>query len=62
MPEEKKEKIRTPRNAESILAGALKLDLAAKVELIKELKKAIQDEVDEKVESANNASAISKGL
>lgn len=42
---------RTPKNAESILKGALKLSLSDQVALIKELRRS----VDEKIQAANIA-------
>lgn len=62
MTEEKTRKPRTPRNAENILKGALSLTLAEKVDLVKELKAAIQLEVDAASKAAADAAATVNGL
>lgn len=63
MTEEIKEKkTRTPRNYENILKGALTLTLAEKVNLVKELKVAIQSEVDTASKAAADAAATVNGL
>jgi hypothetical protein len=53
-------KTRTPRNAESILAGLLKLPLAEKVKLQKSLTENINQEVADMQKAANDAQALLK--
>lgn len=55
-------KTRTPRNAESILSGALKLPLAERVNLVQELKKSIANEVAEAEKLAEESKKIANGL
>lgn len=58
----KEKKQRTPRNADSILQGALGLTLTEKVELVKKLKADIAAEVDGREALAKQAKEISNGL
>lgn len=58
----KEKKTRTPRNYENILKGAMSLTLAEKVNLVKELKVAIQAEVDTASKAAADAAATVNGL
>ena len=53
-------KTRTPRNADSILAGLLKLPLAEKVKLQKSLTENINAEVKKMQDDANAAQALLK--
>lgn len=55
-------KTRTPRNADSILHGTLKLELHERVDLVRELKKSIEEEVKSHQEIAKKAAEISQGL
>lgn len=58
----KEKKTRTPRNYENILKGALTLTLADKVNLVKELKTSIQQEVDTAAFVAKEANDLVNGL
>lgn len=51
-------KVRTPRNADSIISGALKLPLAERVALFKALDKSINDEVKSLQAAADAASKL----
>jgi hypothetical protein len=63
MTEIKKEKkVRTPRTADSITAGALSLSLSEKVELVKKLKTAIAAEVSVAQVLAKQATELVNGL
>lgn len=53
---------RTPKNFDSINAGALKLSLQDKVSLVKSLKESIESEVAEKQQQAEYAKSIIDGL
>lgn len=53
-------KTRTPRNAESILAGAIKLPLADRVALLKALQADIQKEVNDLQAAAEEAAKLVK--
>jgi len=53
-------KTRTPRNADSILAGLLKLPLTEKVKLQKSLTENINKEVADMQKAANDAQALLK--
>jgi len=53
-------KTRTPRNAESILAGAIKLPLADRVALLKALEADIQKEVNDLQAAAEEAAKLVK--
>lgn len=60
---EKNEKqTRTPRQYESILAGALALTMADKVALIKELKASVQAENEDKQAAAKASENLLKDL
>lgn len=58
MKDEATKKVRTPRNVDSILAGALKLELAERVDLVKRLQKSISDEVAKLQEIAKAATDL----
>ena len=60
MKDEATKKVRTPRNVDSILAGAIKLPLAEKVELLKQLQKSITDEVTKLQDAAKAAAELVK--
>ena len=60
MKEEATKKVRTPRNVDSILVGAIKLPLAEKVELLKQLQKSITDEVTKLQDAAKAAAELVK--
>ena len=63
MSNEKNEKqTRTPRQYESILAGALALTMADKVALIKELKASVQAENEDKQAAAKASENLLKDL
>lgn len=62
MADKKEKKVRTPRNLESIIAGALALTLQEKVELVKKLKADIAAEVDGREALAKQAKEIVNGL
>jgi SpoU rRNA methylase family enzyme len=51
---------KTPRNVESITKGALSLGLAERIELVKTLSKANQDQVNDLQEQAAKASSLLK--
>jgi hypothetical protein len=51
---------RTPRSADSITAGALKLPLAERVQLKKELEASIANEVNELIQAAKLAEQTAK--
>lgn len=53
-------KTRTPRNADSILAGAIKLPLADRVALLKALQADIQKEVNDLQAAAEEAAKLVK--
>lgn len=59
---DKPKKTRTPKNAESILQGALKLILQERVAIVKTLKESIQNELKSIEESAAQAKNIVNGL
>ena len=54
-------KVRTPRNLDSIRAGALKLELQDRVQLAKDLKASIDNEVTALQAQAENAKKIAGG-
>lgn len=54
-------KVRTPRNLDSIKAGALKLPLADRVALVQALNVSIAEEVKQLRETADNATKIANG-
>ena len=58
MKDEATKKVWTPRNVDSILAGALKLELAERVDLVKRLQKSISDEVAKLQEIAKAATDL----
>ena len=63
MSNDKNEKqTRTPRQYDSILAGALSLPMGDKVALIKELKASVQAENDEKQAAAKASENLVKDL
>lgn len=60
--EKQTRKTPVPQKYSSILAGALKLNLTGRVELIKELKDSIQQEVETKAKEFEAAKATVNGL
>jgi hypothetical protein len=54
--------VRTPRNIDSITAGALKLSLQDKVALWKALKESIEAEVKERDDQATAARTLVNGI
>lgn len=62
MSEKKEKQTRTPRNLESITAGAMSLSLEERVTLCKALKESITKEVEEKEQGAKQAKELVNGL
>ena len=60
MKEETTKKVRTPRNADSILSGVKKLPLTEKVAILKELQKDIAEEVTKLQDAAKAAAELVK--
>lgn len=58
----KVKKVRTPRNLESITAGALALSLTDRVELCKRIKESVSMEVALKQKESEEAKQIANGL
>ena len=62
MTETKEKKVRTPRQPDSITAGALKLSLEGKVNLIQQLKDSIKREMDDLQAASTNAQELVASL
>lgn len=58
----KEKKVRTPRNCETIMAGALSLPLQERVDIVKALKDSISKEVADKEQGAKLAKELVNGL